>query len=74
MSQKRIKTMNKVKNPSKSKVKESGKVIRNKLAYKRYQIDLVELLRELNMNKKFKYQLTWVDNFSKYAWVLPIKN
>ena len=23
---------------------------------------------------KFKFLLTWVDHFSKYAWVLPIKN
>ena len=44
------------------------------MAYETYQIDLVELSRELNMNGKFKYLLTWVDHFSKYAWALPIKN
>ena len=44
------------------------------MAYKRFQIDFVELLRELNMNGKFKYLLTWFDHFCKYAWELPIKN
>ena len=44
------------------------------MVYKRYQIDLVELSRELNMNGKSKYLLTWVDHFSKYACALPIKN
>ena len=44
------------------------------MTYERYQIDLVELPRELNMNGKFKYLFTWVDHFSKYAWALPIKN
>ena len=44
------------------------------MAYERYQINLVELSRELNINGKIKYLLTWVDHFSKYSWALPIKN
>ena len=32
------------------------------MVYERYQIDLVELSSEFNMNGKFKYLLIWVDN------------
>ena len=39
-----------------------------------YQVDLVELIKELNMKDWFKYLLTWVDHFSKYARAIPIKN
>ena len=66
--------MNKVKNPSKFKEKRVVKFIRSKIVYERYQIDSVELSWELNMNGDFKYLLTWVDHFSKYASALPIKN
>ena len=37
-------------NVSKSKEKESGKFIRSKMTYERYQINLVELSIEINMN------------------------
>ena len=57
-----------------SKWKRVVKLRRSKMAYERYQIDLVELSRELNMNGKFKYLLTWVNHFSKCIWALPIKN
>ena len=74
MSQISIKTRNKVKNAPKSKEKESGKFIRSKMTYERYQINLVDLSIELNMNWNFKYQVTLIDHFSKYAWTLPIKD
>ena len=45
------------------KRKRMVKFIRSKMAYKRYQIDFVELSRELNMNENFKHLLTWVDLF-----------
>ena len=57
----------------KSKEKESGEFTKSKMTYERYLINLVELLTEFNMNWNFKYLLTWVDHFSKYAWTLPIK-
>ena len=57
----------------KFKEKESGKFIRSKITYERYQINLVELSTELNMNWNFKYLFTWIDLFSKYAWTFPIK-
>ena len=44
------------------------------MAYERYQIDLVELSRELNINGNFKILFIWVDHFSKYVWLFPIKN
>ena len=50
------------------------KYIRSKKPYERYQVDLVELAKELNMKDRFKYLLTWVDHFSKYAWAIPIWN
>ena len=50
------------------------KYIRSKKPYERYQVDLVELAKELNMKDRFKYLLTWVDHFSKYAWAIPIRN
>ena len=50
------------------------KYIRSKKPYERYQVDLVELAKELNMKDKFKYLLKWVYHFSKYAWAIPIRN
>ena len=58
-------------NPKKNRV---VKFIISEMTYERYQINLVELSRELNMNGKFKLLLTKVDHFSKYDWALPIKN
>ena len=39
-----------------------------------FQADLVEMIPYANVNKKFRYLLTVVDVFSKYAWARPIKN
>ena len=50
MSQRSIKTMNKVKNPPNSKWKRVIKFIRSKMTYERYKIDEVELSREFDMN------------------------
>ena len=44
------------------------------MAYWGYQIDSAELSRDLNMNKKSKYLLTWVSYFLKYVRALSIKN
>ena len=44
------------------------------MTYEIYQFYLVELSRELNMNGKFMYLLTWADHFSIHTWALPIKN
>lgn len=38
-----------------------------------YQIDLVEMIPYAKQNKNYKYILTAIDIFSKYAWALPIK-
>ena len=40
----------------------------------RDQEDFVENFKELNSINKSLYLLTCVDNFSKYAWAIPIKN
>lgn len=37
-----------------------------------YQIDLVEMIPYAKENKGFKYILTVIDIFSKFAWALPI--
>ena len=58
-------------NPKRKRV---VKYIRTKIAYEKYQIDLVELSNEFNMNKKYPCLLTSVHNFSKYAWTIPIEN
>ena len=47
--------------------------IKTKMSYERYQVDFVLLAIELNMKGKFKYLCTWVEHFSKYACVIPIK-
>ena len=38
-----------------------------------WQADLVDLSTIQKENKNFKYLLTCIDVFSKYAWVEPIK-
>lgn len=38
-----------------------------------YQIDLVEMIPYASENRNFKYILTVIDIFSKYAWAIPIK-
>ena len=44
---------------------------RTKRLYELYQTDLVKIATKQNI-KKFKYIFAWVDNFSKYAWAIPI--
>lgn len=39
-----------------------------------YQIDLVEMIPYASANKNFKYILTVIDIFSKYAWAIPMKS
>jgi hypothetical protein len=39
-----------------------------------WQADLVEMIPYSAENDHFKYLLTVIDCFSKYAWVVPIKN
>lgn len=38
-----------------------------------YQIDLVEMIPYTKFNKNFKYILTVIDIFSKYAWAVAVK-
>lgn len=38
------------------------------------QADLVEMIPYSTTNKNFKYLLTIIDTFSKFAWAIPIKN
>ena len=56
------------------KKKWAVKFIRSKKAYERYQVDLVEISKELYSINKSPYLQTYVDYFSKYAWAIPIKN
>lgn len=39
-----------------------------------YQIDLVEMIPYAKENRNFKYILTVIDIFSKFAWAVPIKS
>ena len=39
-----------------------------------WQCDLVDMSSLANHNDGFKYLLTCIDCFSRYAWVVPIKN
>ena len=39
-----------------------------------FQADLVDLQNLSRYNKGYKYLLTCIDIFSKYAWVLPLKS
>lgn len=39
-----------------------------------FQIDLVEMIPYANQNQQFKYILTIIDIFSKYAWAYPLKS
>lgn len=38
-----------------------------------FQIDLVEMIPYAKENKGYKYMLTVIDTFSKYAWAEPVK-
>nr|ACE75265.1 integrase core domain-containing protein [Glyptapanteles flavicoxis] len=39
-----------------------------------WQADLVEMIPYATVNKGYKYLLTIIDIFSKYAWAIPIKS
>lgn len=39
-----------------------------------FQADLVEMIPYAKQNRNFKYILTVIDIFSKYAWAIPIRN
>ncbi|CAG18159.1 hypothetical protein CcBV_31.2 [Bracoviriform congregatae] len=39
-----------------------------------WQADLVEMIPYATVNKGYKYLLTIIDIFSKYAWAVPIKS
>jgi Integrase core domain len=39
-----------------------------------FQADLVEMIPYAKINKNYKYLLTVINTFSKYAWAIPIKN
>lgn len=40
----------------------------------RWAIDLIDMDRYIDKNKGFRYILTCIDHFSRYAWAVPIKN
>lgn len=39
-----------------------------------FQADLVEMIPHAKINNNFRYILTVIDTFSKYAWAIPLKN
>ena len=39
-----------------------------------WQADLVEMIPYASVNKNYKYMLTVIDIFSRYAWAKPLKN
>lgn len=39
-----------------------------------WQADLVDVVKYANENDGYKYLLTVIDNLSKFAWVVPLKN
>lgn len=39
-----------------------------------WQCDLVEMIPYAKENKNYKYLLTIIDVFSKFAWAVPIKS
>ncbi|XP_043471643.1 uncharacterized protein LOC122504550 [Leptopilina heterotoma] len=39
-----------------------------------WQADLVDMLTYAKKNRNYKYILTIIDNFSKFAWAVPVKN
>lgn len=39
-----------------------------------WQADLVEMIPYSSQNKGFKYLMTVIDTYSKFAWAIPIKN
>ena len=39
-----------------------------------FAADLVEMQKFANLNKGYRYLLTCIDIFSKFAWVIPLKD
>ena len=39
-----------------------------------FAADLVEMQKFAKLNKGYRYLLTCIDIFSKYAWVIPLKD
>ena len=39
-----------------------------------FAADLVEMQKFAKLNKGFRYLLTYIDIFSKYSWVIPLKD
>lgn len=39
-----------------------------------FQADLIEMIPHAKINSNFRYILTVIDTFSKYAWGIPLKN
>lgn len=39
-----------------------------------WQADLVDMQKYSKLNKGYRYLLTVIDNLSKYAWAIPLKN
>lgn len=39
-----------------------------------FQADLIEMIPYAKINSNFRYILTVIDTFSKYAWAMPLKN
>ena len=39
-----------------------------------WQADLVDMKKYSKLNRGHKYLLTVIENFSKYAWEIPLKN
>ena len=58
--------------PARKNFKTERVYIRN--SDEQWQSDLVEMIPYANENDDYKYLLTVIDCFSKYAWVVPLKN
>ena len=39
-----------------------------------FAVDLVEMQKFVKLNKGYRYLLTCIDTFSKFAWVIPLKD
>ena len=39
-----------------------------------WKADLVDMKKHSKLNRGYKYLLTVIDNVSKYAWAIPLKN
>ena len=69
LSQQDVYTLHK---PARRRYKRSRVIVPGKDA--QFQADLVDVQSLSRYNKGFKYLLTCIDIFSKYAWVIPLKN